>query len=141
VRARFEIAHDWLRQGGELGDPDNEAPAEVKILMDQVNITAEDAAENPDVLSELIRMDYAHWRLLAEYEPGYLDRPVLFYEAESSAFPFQIAETWRGRVGDITHRVIPGNHFSILDRPSVDSIAADLRLRLTEKKGAEADAS
>ena len=130
VRARFEIANDWLRQGGELGDPDNEAPVEVKILLNQVNITAEEAAENPDVISELIRMDSAHWRLLAEYEPGYLDRPVLFFEAESRTFPFEIAETWRGRVGDITRRVIPGNHFSILDRPSVDSIAADLKLWL-----------
>jgi thioesterase domain-containing protein/malonyl CoA-acyl carrier protein transacylase/acyl carrier protein len=115
-----------VTRDGTRPSPEDERAFALKALVADVQPSQPGSGMTPPDLEAALRLYQRHFELLREHRPGVVDAPIVEWRASAARQPHD----WSGHTrAGVASKVVGGNHFTVMQPPHVDLIAADLASR------------
>jgi thioesterase domain-containing protein len=135
------LAHNRERPGGRdlrrlLTELAREKPEEMVARAETLGLLPAGVLTADELLA-MARARALHGSLVASHTPSVCKAPLLVWMAEE-ALPGTEREWAERSTGGVTESRVSGNHFTVLRRPQIERIAADLRAIASKRYGVAA---
>jgi thioesterase domain-containing protein len=107
--------------------PEGQPPsAELLAAMAEVDLEQEALTFSHAGVRKLLMSILRSASSLTDYAPKPVDCDLLLYEADGTAWPDPLCDTWLPAVRDIQYRLMPGRHGAPLSEPHARTVADDI---------------